>query len=76
MNPPLSKKGETYIIVKIMKDGSIGDMKLEGSTHDVAIDKSAWGSIVSEGTFEILPKAFPGPFIILRLHYLVNEDIH
>ena len=72
---PLSKRGDTFLLVTINKDGSIGDMKLENSSHDVAIDRSAWASITSEGKFEGLPKAFSGPSIVLRLHYLVNEDI-
>lgn len=72
--PPLSKSGETYLLVTINKDGSIGDMKLEGSTHDEAINRSCWGSIVSQGRFDALPKEFPGNSITLRLHYLVNMD--
>jgi hypothetical protein len=73
--PPLSKKGNTFLIVTILKDGSIGDMKLENSSHDVAIDRSTWASITSEGKFEGLPKVFPGPSITLRLYYSVNEDV-
>jgi outer membrane biosynthesis protein TonB len=72
---PLFKKGETYLIVTINKDGSIGDMKLENSSRDVAIDKAAWASITSEGKFEGLPRAFNGPSIVLRIHYMVNEDV-
>ena len=70
---PILKQGETYLRVKIMPDGSIGDMHLDGSSHDVAIDKSCWGSITSEGQFPPLPKGFPGPFLELRLHYMVNK---
>ena len=53
--PPLMKKGDTYILLTVLPDGSIGDMKLEGSSHDVAIDKAAWGSILAEGKFQALP---------------------
>jgi hypothetical protein len=72
--PPLSKKGETYIILSILPDGTIGDMKLESSSHDLAIDKSAWGSILAEGKFQSLPSQFHGPNLTLRLHYTVNEE--
>jgi hypothetical protein len=72
--PPLSKRGETYIILTVLADGTIGDMKLEASSHDVAIDKSAWGSILSEGKFQALPSQFHGPSVTLRLHYTVNEE--
>ncbi len=70
--PPLNKRGETYIIITILPDGKIGDMRLEDSTHDVAIDKSAWGALISEGQFEALPREFHGPNLVLRCHFVVN----
>ncbi len=70
---PILKQGETYIRVKILPDGTIADMHLDGSSHDVAIDKSCWGSITSEGQFPPLPHQFHGPFLELRLHYMVNK---
>jgi len=73
--PPLSKQGETYILLTILPDGTIGDMKLEGSSHDDAINRSAWGSITSEGKFPQLPSKFHGPNLILRLHYVIGEDL-
>ncbi len=62
--PPLFKQGETiYIRFTILPDGSIksASMHLDGSTHDVAIDKSCWSAITSEGQFPPLPKNFHGP---------------
>ena len=38
--------------------GTIADMHLDGSSHDVAIDKSCWGSITREGQFPPLPRLF------------------
>jgi hypothetical protein len=73
--PPISKQGETYIRIKINPDGSIADMHLDGSSHDVAIDKSCWGSLTSEGQFPPLPRLFHGPFLELRLHYMVNRRV-
>jgi len=70
---PILKQGETYIRVKILPDGTIADMHLDGSSHDVAIDKSCWGSITSEGQFPPLPRLFHGPYLELRLHYMVNK---
>jgi TonB family protein len=72
--PPISKQGETLIRFTINPDGSISAMALDGSTHDDAINKSAWGSITSEGQFPPLPKNWKGP-IELRFHYLVNKSI-
>ncbi len=73
--PPLLKQGETYIRFTILPGGQIGNMVLEGSSHDVAIDKAAWGSIISEGQFPPLPKQFHGPNLELRFHYMVNKEI-
>ena len=73
---PLFKQGETYIRFTILPDGSIksASMHLDGSTHDVAIDKSCWNAITSEGQFPPLPKNFHGPEFELRLHFLTNKQ--
>lgn len=72
---PILKQGETYIVFTIYPDGRFGDMHLVASSHDVAIDKAAWGSIVSEGQFPPLPSKFHGPSLTLRFHYIVNKGI-
>jgi hypothetical protein len=71
--PPLSKEGETLVRFMILPDGRIGGMWLDGSTHDDAINRSAWGSITSEGQFPPLPSQFHGPNLELRIHYYVNK---
>ena len=71
--PPLNKQGETLIRFTILPDGRIGGMTLDGSTHDQAIDRAAWGSITGVGQFPALPKEFHGPNLELRIHYLVNK---
>jgi outer membrane biosynthesis protein TonB len=72
--PPLSKEGETLVRFTILPDGRIGGMWLDGSTHDDAINRSAWGSITSEGQFPPLPSQFHGPNLELRIHYYVNKQ--
>lgn len=72
--PPLSKQGETLVRFMILPDGRIGGMWLDGSTHDDAINRSAWGSITSEGQFPPLPSQFKGPNLELRIHYYVNKQ--
>ncbi len=72
--PPLNKQGETLIRFTILPDGRIGAMYLDGSTHDDAINKSAWGSITGVGQFPPLPNEFHGPNLELRIHYLVNKN--
>ena len=71
--PPLNKSGETLIRFTILPNGKIGAMSLDGSTHDDAINRAAWGSIQGVGQFPPLPSEFHGPNLELRIHYLVNK---
>ena len=70
----MNKQGETLIRFTILPDGRIGAMTLDGSTHDQAIARAAWGSITGVGQFPPLPKEFHGPNLELRIHYLVNKN--
>ncbi|HVG26386.1 MAG TPA: TonB C-terminal domain-containing protein [Acidobacteriaceae bacterium] len=72
--PPLSKAGVTMIRFSILPDGRIGAMHLDGSTHDDALNRAAWGSITAVGQFPPLPSQFHGPNLELRIHYLVNKQ--
>ena len=72
--PPLNKSGTTQIRFIINPDGKIGGMVLEGSSHDDAINRAAWGSITGVGQFPPLPSEFHGPNLELRIHYLVNKS--
>lgn len=72
--PPLNKQGTTLIRFMILPDGHIGAMSLDGSSHDDALNRAAWGSITGVGQFPPLPKEFHGPNLELRIHYLVNKD--
>ena len=72
--PPLSKSGITMIRFTILPDGRIGGMHLDGSTHDDALNRAAWGSITGVGQFPPLPSQFHGPNLELRIHYLVNKN--
>ncbi|MFC6646701.1 energy transducer TonB [Granulicella cerasi] len=72
--PPLSKSGHSVWILTILPDGTIGGWKLESSTHDDAINKSAWGSVVTQGKLQPLPSEFHGPNLVVRFYYTVNEQ--
>ena len=72
--PPLNKQGTTLIRFTILPDGRIGAMHLDGSSHDDALNRAAWGSITGVGQFPPLPKEFRGPNLELRIHYLVNKN--
>jgi outer membrane biosynthesis protein TonB len=71
--PPISKQGRVLIRFKIMQDGSIKEMHLEGASGDVSLDRAAWGGIVGAGPYPHLPKNFKGPFLELRFYFLYND---
>jgi len=71
--PPISKRGTVVIRMTINADGSIADMKLEGPSGDVSLDKAAWGALTSEGNFPHLPKDFHGPYIEIRGTFQYNQ---
>jgi len=81
--PPISKQGTVAIEFSILKDGTIGGMKLVGSTADVSqhpetlivrvqMERAAWGSIFNSTPFPPLPKEFTGSFLPLRLLFDYN----
>lgn len=71
--PPLNKEGKTLIRFTIEPNGRVSYMGLDGSTHDVAIDKAAWGSI-NGNTFPPLPQDFKGENLQLRIQFIITRD--
>jgi TonB family protein len=65
--------GETVIRFTIHPDGTIAAMHLDESTHDVALDRAAWGAITGVGKFAALPQEFHGPDLELRIRFVVNQ---
>jgi TonB family protein len=72
---PLLKKGIVGIRFVILRDGEIGDIKLETSSGDVALDHAAWSAITSEDRFPPLPKEYRGQNLDLRIGFFYNEPI-
>jgi TonB family protein len=70
--PPLSKQGKVLIRFKILPDGSVKNMILEGPSGDVSLDRAAWGGITGASPFPQLPKNFKGPYLELRFYFLYN----
>ena len=70
--PPLNKQGKVLVRFKILKDGSVKEMLLEGPSGDVSLDRAAWGGITGASPFPPLPKEFKGPYLELRFYFLYN----
>lgn len=72
--PPLNKQGKVLIRFKILPDGSVKQMLLEGPSGDVSLDRAAWGGITGAAPFPPLPKEFKGPYLELRFYFLYNIE--
>ena len=72
--PPLNKEGQTLIRFTIQPNGVVSAMHLDGSTHDIAIDKAAWGGITGVGQMPPLPPEFKGENLQLRIQFLITHD--
>ena len=69
-----SSQGWTQIRLTIAPDGTISAMHLDDSSHRLALDRAAWGSLTSVGKLPPLPKDFSGPNLELRLRFNVAGD--
>jgi len=71
VNPPISKSGMVAIRFKVLPNGQVTDMQLEGRSGDSALDRAAWGAI-SGSSYQALPRDFHGPYLELRAFFLYN----
>ena len=73
VNPPILKSGMVAIRFKVLPNGRITDMTLEGRSGDTALDRAAWGAITGSN-YPQLPKDFHGPYLELRAYFLYNME--
>ena len=45
VNPPILKSGAVQIRFKVLPNGQVTDMVLEGRSGDTGLDRAAWGAI-------------------------------
>ena len=72
VNPPILKSGVVVIRFKVLPNGRVVDMTLEGRSGDSGLDRAAWGAI-SGSSYPPLPRAFHGPYLELRAVFLYNQ---
>jgi len=70
-NQPLKSQEETVIDFTIAPDGQISAMRMEDSTHDVALEKAAW-SATKATSYSPPPAGMREPNLKLRVHFTVN----
>jgi TonB family protein len=71
-NQPLLKQEDTIIDMTIAPDGHLLAMRVEDSTHDSALDKTAW-SAAKETNYVALPAGMNDQNLKLRAHFVVNR---
>jgi TonB family protein len=72
VNPPILKSGAVQIRFKVLPNGRITDMVLEGRSGDTALDRAAWGALTGSN-YPPLPHEFHGPYLELRAIFMYNE---
>ena len=73
VNPPIQKSGMVAIRFKVLPNGRVTDMQLEGRSGDTALDRAAWGALTGSN-YPPLPKEFHGPYLELRAYFFYNME--
>ena len=73
VNPPELKKGLVIIRFKVLPNGQVTDMSLDGRSGDTGLDRAAWGAITGS-SYPALPREFHGPYLELRAYFLYNME--
>ena len=73
VNPPILKSGVVVIRFKVLPNGQVVDMTLDGRSGDTGLDRAAWGAITGSN-YPALPREFHGPYLELRAYFLYNME--
>jgi TonB family protein len=71
--PPVMKKGTVVLEFSILKDGTVTGLKVISSSGDEALDRAAYGAILT-GKLPQLPPNFTGDYLTLHAHFYYNPD--
>lgn len=71
-----TKRGKAVLEFFLLKDGSVGGLKIVGNSGDIGLDRSAYGSITESNPFRPLPAEFKGqPYLSLRLEFVCDPTV-
>ncbi len=73
VNPPILKSGVVAVHFKVLPNGQVTDMQLDGRSGDTGLDRAAWGAITGS-SYPPLPREFHGPYLELRAYFLYNME--
>ncbi len=68
----LGQKGRVAIVFEILKDGSVPQLRLVGSSGIDPLDRAALASIRASIPFPPLPPEFTGRHLVLQFNFLYN----
>jgi TonB family protein len=68
----LGQKGRVAIIFEILKDGSVPELRLVGTSGSDPLDRAAVGAIRASNPFPPLPEEFTGNHLVLQFIFLYN----
>ena len=68
----LGQKGRVAIVFEILKDGSVPELRLVGSSGSDPLDRAAVGAIRASNPFPPLPEEFTGNHLVLQFIFLYN----
>jgi TonB family protein len=68
----LGEKGRTAIVFEILKDGSVPQLRIVGSSGSDPLDRAAYTGIHSSAPFPPLPAEFTGDHLVLEFIFLYN----
>ena len=71
VNPPILKSGVVAIRFRVLPNGQVVNMTLDGRSGDTGLDRAAWGAITGS-SYPPLPREFHGPYLELRAYFLYN----
>jgi TonB family protein len=71
-NRPLPQKASVTIHFKVLPNGQVTNMILEGRSGYTALDRAAWNAIRGS-SYPPLPREFHGPFLELRAVFMYNQ---
>jgi TonB family protein len=73
VNPPILKSGVVAVHFKVLPNGQVVDMQLDGRSGDTGLDRAAWGAIIGS-SYPPLPRDFHGPYLELRAYFFYNTQ--
>ena len=72
VNAPTLQKGTVMIRFKVLPNGQVVNMILEGRSGHTALDRAAWHAL-ADSKYPPLPDPFHGPFLELRAVFMYNQ---